>query len=94
MHSDVTSMIFAYCSKRNFSTKKQDSELLYERSYQPILRYLYTEVTKCRGEISLDAPLHSNYSFNNRRHALHDADRTIINKKMKVKYFKQSRNHQ
>ena len=43
MHCDVISIIFAYYSKLNS----------HERSYQPILRYLYTEVKKRRGEISL-----------------------------------------
>ena len=28
MHCDVMSMIFAYCSKLNFSRKKQNNELL------------------------------------------------------------------
>ena len=30
MHCDVTSMIFAYYSKRNFSRKKQNNEVLYK----------------------------------------------------------------
>ena len=53
MHCDVISMIFTYYSKLNFSRKKTDNELLYKRSYQPILSYLYTEVKKRRGKISL-----------------------------------------
>ena len=31
MHCDVTSMIYAYCSKRNFSRKKQAHELLQKK---------------------------------------------------------------
>ena len=31
MHCDVISMIFAYYSKLNFSRKKQNNEILYEK---------------------------------------------------------------
>ena len=47
-------MIFAFLFKAKFLNK----EAFCYRSYQPILRYLYTEVTKRRGEISL--PKHFN----------------------------------
>ena len=66
MHCDVISMIFAYFSKQNFSKKKKNNvnlklpthvkevtNNLCKRSYQPILRYLYTETIKRWGEISL-----------------------------------------
>ena len=53
MHYDVTSMIFAHYSKRNFSRKISKIMNFCKRSYQLILRYLYTETIKRRGEISL-----------------------------------------
>ena len=58
MHCDVTSMIFAYYSKRNFSRKKQNNEL-QQKSYQLILPYLYAEIIKRLGEISL----HRHFKF-------------------------------
>ena len=51
MHYDDKSIVFAYYSKRYFARKKQNNEL-FKRSYQVILRYLYTETIKRRGEIS------------------------------------------
>ena len=53
MHCDVISMIFAYYSKLNFSRKKPGNELLSKKLPRPIFRYLYTEVKKRGGEISL-----------------------------------------
>ena len=52
MHCDVISMIFAYYSLLNFSRKNQ-----------PILRYLYTEVKKRRGDISWHKHYKSNQLF-------------------------------
>ena len=49
MHCYVISMIFAYYSKQNFSRKMN----FCKRSYQPILRYFYTETIKRGGEILL-----------------------------------------
>ena len=52
MHFDVTSMIFAYCPKQIFQERSKIMNF-HKRSYQPILRYLYTEVIQRRGKISL-----------------------------------------
>ena len=53
MHCDVTSMIFAYIIQSKISRERSKIMNFYKRSYQPILRYLYTETIKLRGEISL-----------------------------------------
>ena len=52
MHFDVTSMIFAYYSKKNFSKKKQNNELLWKK-LPTHFTLLYTETIKRGGEISL-----------------------------------------
>ena len=61
MHCDVISMIFAYYSKLNFS--RCQAMDFCKISYQPILRYLYTEVKNRRGEISLQKILMDSISF-------------------------------
>ena len=62
MRCDVISRIFAYHSKWDFSRKKQDNNF-YKRSYQPILRYLYTEAIKRQGEISLHKHFNCKWSM-------------------------------
>ena len=52
MHCDVISMIFAYYSSE-ISHERSQTMNFCKRSYQPILRYLYTKVKNRRGEISL-----------------------------------------
>ena len=58
MPCDVTSMAYAYYSKRNFSRKKQANERLWKK-LPTIFRYFYTEAIKRRGEISL----HKHFNF-------------------------------
>ena len=56
MHCDVTSIIFAYYSKQNFTRIQERSKIMnfYKSSYQLIfLRYLYTKTIKRLTEISL-----------------------------------------
>ena len=52
LHCDVTSMIFNIIQSEIFHERSKIMNF-YKRSFQPILRYLYTETIKCRGEISL-----------------------------------------
>ena len=59
MHRDVTSMIFAYIVQSEISQERSMIMNFYKRSYEPILRYVYTEGIKRRGEISL----HNKLSF-------------------------------
>ena len=53
MHCDVTSMIFAYYSKRNSSRKKQNNELNLLKKVPSYFSHPCTETIQRWGEISL-----------------------------------------